>query len=137
MAADEVVRGRPATPIGNVGHVDADPRVEQRASKMRSRSNACRAVLHLRAVLFKQRDKFRKVVGGQVFAAFEHHRLVREERDRGEVAHRIIAALSVYRLIVGVCANTPEQHRIAVRLGIDHAFNADDAPCAGHVLHDH
>ena len=34
-----------------VGHVDADPRVEQRASKMRGRSRACRAVLHLRAVL--------------------------------------------------------------------------------------
>jgi hypothetical protein len=36
-----------------------------------------------------------------------------------------------------VGADSPEQHRIAVRLGVDHDLDADDATCAGHILHDH
>src|SRR6185295_12832496 len=84
LAADQVVGDGAATPIGNVSYLDADPRVEQRTSKMRGRSDACRAVLHLRAVLFKQRDKLCEVVGSQILAAFEYHRLVRKESDRGK-----------------------------------------------------
>ena len=104
---------------------------------MRGRSDACGAVLHLRAVLFKQRDELCQIAGRQILAAFEYHRLVRKESDRGGVAHRIIAAFPVYRLVIGVRANSPEQYRVAVRLGMDHALDADDASCASHVLHDH
>src|SRR5262249_5520718 len=63
-ARNEILQGRIAAPIGNVGDLDADCGIEQRAGKMDCGTLSSRTVLHLRLVCLRVPDEVLQVIGG-------------------------------------------------------------------------
>jgi hypothetical protein len=93
--------------------------------------------LHLPSIRLQERDELREGVGRKILAHFQHHGLLGEQRDWGEIVDGVVAPLFVDRLVVCVGASTAQHQRIAVGRGADHAIHPDDAAGAGRVLDNH
>ena len=93
-------------------------------------------ILHLTGVCLQQRNELRDGACGKIFADFEHHRLLGEQRDRGEIVDGVVAPLLVDRLVIGVGSGATQQQRIAIGRGVDDTGHPDDAASAGRILDD-
>jgi len=93
LPADQIVRSRRRATIGHMRDVDSDLGVEQRAGQMRGRAGAGGSILHLTGVCLQQRNELRDGACGKIVADFEHHRLLGEQRDGGEIVDGVVAPL--------------------------------------------
>src|SRR5262249_26838807 len=108
LPRDQTRGPRPAATIGNVGDVEPGRAIEQRATEVSRGAPPGRAVLQLRRVRLGIGDELLQAVGGKILAREQHHRLLDEQRDRGEIGGGIVRQLFVKRLVVGMGADAAE-----------------------------
>src|SRR6202011_6139993 len=109
LSANQVVRGRPAAAIRNVGDIDADGGVEQRTAQVRRRAGPRRTELQARAICLHVIQELGKIVGGKVRACIEHHRLFGEQGERGKISDCVVSQLFIDGLVVGMGADAAQQ----------------------------
>ena len=95
---------------------------------------AGRAELHLALVLLGVGDEFLEILHRQVLAHGQQDRNLGDERDRREIVDGAVERLLIQRLALGVGADGPEHHGVAVGRGIGHASGAGHAAGAADVL---
>ena len=91
-AADQVGHHRRRAPVGDVVGLDAGHRVEQLGDQMIAAAGAVGAERQLAGLGLGERDQLGGVLHRHVVVGDQHQRRRRDQRDRREVAHRIVGA---------------------------------------------
>src|SRR5262249_28457813 len=136
-AGDQIVDGRPAAAIGNVGDVHLDGRIEQRTGQMVSGPDPGRAVLHFRLVCFGIGDELLQILDRQILARDQYDRLLADQRDGREIGHGVVERMLVERLAMREGPGAAEYELITVGRGLRHAACARHAAGAADVFYDH
>src|SRR5262245_40966988 len=97
---DQVLDRGAAAAIRNVRDLEPGRGIEERAGKVRRRTRAGRAVLHLVGIGLSVGDELREIIGGQRCARDQNHRLVYEQRDWGEIGGGVVTWIFVERLVL-------------------------------------
>ena len=94
-AADQVGHHRRRAAIGDVVGLDAGHRIEQLGDEVIAAAGAVRAERQRAGLGLGERDQVGGGLHRHVVVGDQHERGGRDQRDRGEVAHRIVAELGV------------------------------------------
>src|SRR5262249_21857319 len=79
--------------------------------------------------------KLLQVVGGEVVTRDQHQGLIRKERHRREIRHRVVKWCFVEPLALGEGPDVPDNELIPVRGGLGHTASTDHAACPRDIFH--
>ena len=132
-AGNDVVERGCRAAIGHVGHLDPGHALEQFACHVRRRAGAGRRVGELALLLLGVGDEFlhRLCRRGVRHAHVEGE--AHQQRDRRKIGERVVGERAVERA-VDRQRRTPDQHRVAVRVGPRDHLGADIGAGAAFVL---
>ena len=136
LPAKEILQGRSAALVRDVGHLHAGHHLEELAGQVDRRSVARRCEVELAGICLRIGDELGHRVRGHRRIDDQHVRNARDEDHRREILHVVVRHLGVEAGVDRVRADRSHLERVAVGRGMGDELRADVAARTGSVVDD-